>query len=76
VYPHLKTGLATGGSPFLSLRPGGGPNAALAGSTLGVVFFATPHFGNDIAAAGWKLRYLPGAYPAVSLARLAPGASI
>lgn len=53
--------------------PGGGPHARLAASTRGVVFYATPHFGNGIAALGWKLRYLPGALPAPSLARLTPG---
>eukprot|EP00198_Chlamydomonas_reinhardtii_P002763 XP_001692099.1 predicted protein [Chlamydomonas reinhardtii] len=52
---------------------GGGPNAALAASTRGVVFFGTPHFGNGMAAMGWRLRHLPGAYPAASLARLTPG---
>ncbi|GLC40763.1 hypothetical protein PLESTB_000025100 [Pleodorina starrii] len=52
---------------------GGGPNAALAASTRGIVFFGTPHFGNALAAMGWKLRYVPGALPAPSLARLTPG---
>ncbi|KAG2501745.1 hypothetical protein HYH03_000245 [Edaphochlamys debaryana] len=52
---------------------GGGPQAALAASTRGVVFFGTPHFGNELAAMGWRLRHLPGAHPAPSLARLTPG---
>jgi hypothetical protein len=38
-----------------------------------IAFFATPHFGSNLAAMGWKLRALPGARPAPSLARLAPG---
>ncbi|EFJ45909.1 hypothetical protein VOLCADRAFT_47311, partial [Volvox carteri f. nagariensis] len=36
----------------------GGPHAALAPSTRGIVFFGTPHFGNAIAAMGWKLRHV------------------
>ncbi|GIL79686.1 hypothetical protein Vretifemale_8977 [Volvox reticuliferus] len=51
----------------------GGPHASLAPSTRGIVFFGTPHFGNAMAAMGWKLRHVPGALPAPSLARLTPG---
>ncbi|KAG1658369.1 hypothetical protein FOA52_005750 [Chlamydomonas sp. UWO 241] len=42
-------------------------------NTRGILFFATPHFGSNLAAMGWKLRALPGARPAPSLARLTPG---
>ena len=36
---------------------------------------ATPHFGSNIAALGWRLRSVPGlgAVPAPSLAHLSPG---
>ncbi|GLI68116.1 hypothetical protein VaNZ11_012443 [Volvox africanus] len=51
----------------------GGPHAALAPSIRGIVFFGTPHFGNGLAAMGWRLRHVPGALPAPSLARLTPG---
>jgi len=40
------------------------------------VFFATPHFGSAYAAMGWRLRYVPYAAPAPSLARLAPGVCV
>ncbi len=68
--------LSTSNTSYAAVPPtpaGGGPHARLASSTRGVVFYATPHFGNGIAALGWKLRYLPGALPAPSLARLTPG---
>jgi hypothetical protein len=42
-------------------------------SPQGIVFFATPHFGSNLAAMGWQLRKIPGARPAPSLARLTPG---
>ncbi|GFR49269.1 hypothetical protein Agub_g11249, partial [Astrephomene gubernaculifera] len=51
----------------------GDPHARLAPSTCGIVFYGTPHFGNTMAAMGWRLRHLPGAHPAPSLARLTPG---
>ncbi|KXZ55505.1 hypothetical protein GPECTOR_2g1054 [Gonium pectorale] len=51
----------------------GAPHASLAASVRGIVFYGTPHFGNNMAAMGWKLRHVPGALPAPSLARLTPG---
>ena len=50
-----------------------GRHFSLLDNTRGVVFYATPHFGSNIAAMGWKLRHVPGAAPAPFLARLTPG---
>ena len=43
------------------------------GAARGAVFFATPHFGSTLADVGWRLRRVPYAAPAPSLAKLAPG---
>lgn len=47
--------------------------AALAQATRGAVFFATPHFGSQFAAMGWRLRHVPYASPAPVLGKLTPG---
>uniref|UniRef100_A0A7R9V257 GPI inositol-deacylase n=1 Tax=Chlamydomonas euryale TaxID=1486919 RepID=A0A7R9V257_9CHLO len=50
------------------------PHTQLIQNTFGVLFYATPHFGSNLAAMGWRLRSIPGApRPAPSLARLTPG---
>lgn len=44
----------------------------LAASTAGLVFYACPHFGSNLANIGWNLRYV-GASPAASVVHLKPG---
>ncbi|KAL3161302.1 hypothetical protein ABBQ38_009658 [Trebouxia sp. C0009 RCD-2024] len=44
----------------------------LADSTSGLVFYACPHLGSNLANIGWNLRYV-GASPAASVVHLKPG---
>ena len=44
----------------------------LADSTSGLVFYACPHLGTNLANIGWNLRYV-GASPAASVVHLKPG---
>ena len=44
----------------------------LADSTTGLVFYACPHLGSNLANIGWNLRYV-GASPAASVVHLKPG---
>jgi hypothetical protein len=44
----------------------------LAAATSGLVFYACPHLGSNLANIGWNLRYV-GASPAASVVHLKPG---
>lgn len=44
----------------------------LAAATSGLVFYACPHLGTNLANIGWNLRYV-GASPAASVVHLKPG---
>lgn len=44
----------------------------VADSTSGLVFYACPHLGSNLANIGWNLRYV-GASPAASVVHLKPG---
>jgi protein SERAC1 len=54
-------------------EPPGSARGRLAPATRAVAFYSTPHFGSGMAALGWKLRHVPGASPAPSIAHLSPG---
>lgn len=70
---HRTTGAARVPSAGPLPLTGLSVSSSLSRATCGIVFFATPHFGSDVAAMGWRLRHVPYASPAPSLARLTPG---